>query len=250
MGTQAISSKAIGAIKDSTTVNLAKFNSDYKEFGLEVEIGNTGYQLYYNENTSDGLHKGAYTRIGRPPPPKKDECMSNVEKSLITLLRGVAPQEDTEEICSALFGISFEEKVTEIFIKSLYIILAFILLSSDQAFGKFSKPMLSRKELEYSQKSNNWLPLPQWIKINGKAHNGMIPCTNAARASTSESGSKITISREAFESLSRKVEESEKLTGMKVGAAMAQIEVVGASEKDALRRSEATQGNRLIEIFH
>nr|GEW15092.1 hypothetical protein [Tanacetum cinerariifolium] len=59
--------------------------------------------------------------------------------------------------------------------------------------------------------------------------------TNAARASTSKSGSKMMISREAFESLSQKVEESERLAGMKVEAAMAQIEAVGASEKEALK---------------
>ncbi|GJR85457.1 WEB family protein [Tanacetum coccineum] len=65
--------------------------------------------------------------------------------------------------------------------------------------------------------------------------------TDAARASTSGSGSKIIISREEFESLSRKVEESEKLARMKVEAAMAQIEAVRASEKEAVKRLEATQ---------
>ncbi|GJT95910.1 WEB family protein [Tanacetum coccineum] len=65
--------------------------------------------------------------------------------------------------------------------------------------------------------------------------------TDSARASTSGSGSKITISREEFESLSRKAEESEKLAGMKVEAAMAQIEAVRASEKEAVKRLEATQ---------
>ncbi|KAI3496714.1 hypothetical protein L1887_39087 [Cichorium endivia] len=65
--------------------------------------------------------------------------------------------------------------------------------------------------------------------------------TDAARASTSESGSKITISREEFESLSRKVEESEKLAGMKVEAAVAQAEAVKASEKEAVKKLEAAQ---------
>ncbi|GMJ10432.1 TOUCH-REGULATED PHOSPHOPROTEIN1 [Hibiscus trionum] len=65
--------------------------------------------------------------------------------------------------------------------------------------------------------------------------------TNAARASTSESGANITISREEFESLSRKVEESENLAEMKVAAAMAQVEAVKASENEALKRLEATQ---------
>nr|GEY50154.1 WEB family protein At5g55860 [Tanacetum cinerariifolium] len=53
--------------------------------------------------------------------------------------------------------------------------------------------------------------------------------------------SKIMISREAFESLSQKVEDSERLAGMKVEVAMAQIEAIGASEKKALKWSEATQ---------
>lgn len=65
--------------------------------------------------------------------------------------------------------------------------------------------------------------------------------TNAARASTSESGAQITLSREEFDSLSRKVEESEKLAEMKVAAALAQVEAVKASENEALKRLEATQ---------
>ncbi|KAE8680279.1 WEB family protein [Hibiscus syriacus] len=65
--------------------------------------------------------------------------------------------------------------------------------------------------------------------------------TNAARASTSESGANITISREEFESLSRKVEESTNLAEMKVAAAMAQIEAVKASENEALKRLEVTR---------
>ncbi|KAB2607313.1 WEB family protein [Pyrus ussuriensis x Pyrus communis] len=65
--------------------------------------------------------------------------------------------------------------------------------------------------------------------------------TNAARASTSESGAKITISKDEYESLSRKVEESDTLAEMKVAAAMAQVEAVKASENEALKRLEATQ---------
>ncbi|OAY68077.1 WEB family protein [Ananas comosus] len=64
---------------------------------------------------------------------------------------------------------------------------------------------------------------------------------NVARASTSEHGAKITISKEEFESLSRKVEESEKLTEMKVAAAMAQVEAVKASENEAIKRLEAAR---------
>ncbi|KAL2247708.1 WEB family protein At5g55860 [Sesamum indicum] len=64
--------------------------------------------------------------------------------------------------------------------------------------------------------------------------------TDAARASTSEPGAQITISKDEFESLSRKVEESEKLAEMKVAAAMAQVEAVKASENEALKRLEAT----------
>ncbi|XP_059662378.1 WEB family protein At5g55860-like [Cornus florida] len=65
--------------------------------------------------------------------------------------------------------------------------------------------------------------------------------TDAARASTSEFGAQITISREEFESLSRKVEESDKLAEMKVAAAMAQVEAVKASENEAHKRLEGTQ---------
>ncbi|XP_042492060.1 WEB family protein At5g55860-like [Macadamia integrifolia] len=65
--------------------------------------------------------------------------------------------------------------------------------------------------------------------------------TNATRASTSESGAMITISGEEFESLSRKVEESDKLAEMKVAAAMAQVEAVKAGENEALKRLEAGQ---------
>jgi DNA repair exonuclease SbcCD ATPase subunit len=65
--------------------------------------------------------------------------------------------------------------------------------------------------------------------------------THAARSSISESGAKITLSRQEFESLSRKVEESDKLSDMKVAAAMAQVEAVRASEFEALQRLEVTQ---------
>ncbi|XP_040989817.1 WEB family protein At5g55860-like [Juglans microcarpa x Juglans regia] len=65
--------------------------------------------------------------------------------------------------------------------------------------------------------------------------------TNAAHASTFESGANITISREEFESLSRKIEESDALAEMKVAAALAQVEAVKASENEALKRLEATR---------
>ncbi|KAJ9551225.1 hypothetical protein OSB04_015270 [Centaurea solstitialis] len=72
--------------------------------------------------------------------------------------------------------------------------------------------------------------------------------TDAARASTSGSGSKITISREEFESLSRKVEESEKLAAMKVEAAAAQaeaeIEETRAAAEAALKRAETADAAR------
>nr|CAB3465692.1 unnamed protein product [Digitaria exilis] len=64
---------------------------------------------------------------------------------------------------------------------------------------------------------------------------------SAARASTSESGTNITISKEEFDSLSRKVEESEKLSEMKVAAAMAQVEAVRASENEAIKKLEAAR---------
>ncbi|XP_042403495.1 WEB family protein At5g55860-like isoform X1 [Zingiber officinale] len=65
--------------------------------------------------------------------------------------------------------------------------------------------------------------------------------TNVARASTSESGANITISKEEYESLTRKVDESEKLTEMKVGAALAQVEAVHASENEAIKKLEAAR---------
>ncbi|GKV37371.1 hypothetical protein SLEP1_g45412 [Rubroshorea leprosula] len=71
--------------------------------------------------------------------------------------------------------------------------------------------------------------------------NALSERTNAARASTSGSGANITISREEFESISQKVEESDSLAEMKVAAAMAQVEAVKASENEALKRLEATQ---------
>ncbi|KAH9607177.1 hypothetical protein KSS87_021243 [Heliosperma pusillum] len=64
---------------------------------------------------------------------------------------------------------------------------------------------------------------------------------DAARSSTSESGANITISRDEFEALSRKVDESGQLAGMKVAAAMAQVEAVKASEDEAMQRLEASR---------
>lgn len=64
--------------------------------------------------------------------------------------------------------------------------------------------------------------------------------TSASRASTSESGANITISTEEFESLNRKVEESDILAEMKVAAAMAQVEAVKASENEAQKKLETS----------
>ncbi|PIA26448.1 hypothetical protein AQUCO_09300031v1 [Aquilegia coerulea] len=64
--------------------------------------------------------------------------------------------------------------------------------------------------------------------------------TSAARASTSESGANITISTEEFESLNRKVEESDILAEMKVAAAMAQVEAVKAGENEAHKKWETS----------
>ncbi|CAN6338121.1 unnamed protein product [Urochloa humidicola] len=64
---------------------------------------------------------------------------------------------------------------------------------------------------------------------------------SAARASTSESVANITISKDEFDSLSRKVDESEKLSEMKVAAAMAQVEAVRASENEAIKKLEAAR---------
>ncbi|XP_074320110.1 WEB family protein At5g55860-like [Silene latifolia] len=64
---------------------------------------------------------------------------------------------------------------------------------------------------------------------------------DAARSSTSDSGAKVTISRDEFEALSKKVDESGQLAEMKVAAAMAQVEAVKASEDEALQRLEASR---------
>ncbi|KAL6553361.1 hypothetical protein OROGR_007203 [Orobanche gracilis] len=65
--------------------------------------------------------------------------------------------------------------------------------------------------------------------------------TDSARASASSGNrARITISRDEFEALSRKVEESEKLVGMKVEAATAQVEAVRASEKETAKRLETS----------
>ncbi|KAL3851124.1 hypothetical protein ACJIZ3_013006 [Penstemon smallii] len=64
--------------------------------------------------------------------------------------------------------------------------------------------------------------------------------TDAERTSISEPGAQITISRDEFESLSRKVEESERLAEMRVEAALAQVEAVKASENEALQKLETT----------
>ncbi|XP_055824109.1 WEB family protein At5g55860 [Solanum dulcamara] len=65
--------------------------------------------------------------------------------------------------------------------------------------------------------------------------------STAARSSASESGARITLSRDEFDSLSRKVEELDNLAEIRVGAAMAQVEAVKASENEALKKLEATQ---------
>ncbi|KAL8033381.1 hypothetical protein ABFX02_13G156100 [Erythranthe guttata] len=65
--------------------------------------------------------------------------------------------------------------------------------------------------------------------------------TDAARASTSEHGAHITISRDEYDSVSRKVEESEKLADMKVAAAVAQVEAVRAGENEALKKLDSLQ---------
>ncbi|KAK4343963.1 hypothetical protein RND71_037057 [Anisodus tanguticus] len=64
--------------------------------------------------------------------------------------------------------------------------------------------------------------------------------TTASRASTSVSGAYISISKDEFDLLSRKVEESAKLAEMKVAAAVAQVADVKVSENEALKRLEAT----------
>lgn len=67
--------------------------------------------------------------------------------------------------------------------------------------------------------------------------------TDAARKSTSsESGAQsITLSREEFNSLSKRAEVFDKLADMKVAAALAQVEAVRASENETLKKLETTQ---------
>ncbi|GLJ54084.1 hypothetical protein SUGI_1157940 [Cryptomeria japonica] len=60
--------------------------------------------------------------------------------------------------------------------------------------------------------------------------------TNAARASTSDSGAGITISQDEHDSLNRRVKEADELADMKVGAAMAQVDAVKASEQEILKK--------------
>eukprot|EP00268_Persea_americana_P045704 TRINITY_DN46745_c1_g1_i1.p1 TRINITY_DN46745_c1_g1~~TRINITY_DN46745_c1_g1_i1.p1 ORF type:complete len:652 (+),score=219.93 TRINITY_DN46745_c1_g1_i1:282-2237(+) len=65
--------------------------------------------------------------------------------------------------------------------------------------------------------------------------------TNASRASMSGSDTQLTISLEEYESLRRKVEESDTLAEMKVAAVMAQIEAVKAGGNEAIKRLEAAR---------
>ncbi|KAG4947312.1 hypothetical protein JHK87_043319 [Glycine soja] len=65
--------------------------------------------------------------------------------------------------------------------------------------------------------------------------------TSPSHSSPSEPSARITISREEFQSLVHKVEESDKLADIKVAAATAQVEVAKASENEVLKRLEETQ---------
>ncbi|KAG0464494.1 hypothetical protein HPP92_020208 [Vanilla planifolia] len=62
-----------------------------------------------------------------------------------------------------------------------------------------------------------------------------------SRSTISELGANVTISRAEYESLRRKVEDIEKLTNMKLAAAMAKAEAVRASENEAIKRLEVAQ---------
>ncbi|XP_058745005.1 WEB family protein At5g55860-like [Vicia villosa] len=64
---------------------------------------------------------------------------------------------------------------------------------------------------------------------------------NAARNSVSESGARITISREEFDSLNRIVEEFDKLASSKEASATALIAATKASEIESLKKLEETQ---------
>ncbi|KAK4767782.1 hypothetical protein SAY87_002923 [Trapa incisa] len=66
--------------------------------------------------------------------------------------------------------------------------------------------------------------------------------TTAACSSNSELGAVITISKDEFDRLNRKVESSDKLAEMKVAAALAQVDALKASENEALEILEVIRG--------
>ncbi|CAN6479721.1 unnamed protein product [Victoria cruziana] len=63
--------------------------------------------------------------------------------------------------------------------------------------------------------------------------------TDAARASTSEHGAKITISMQEFDSLNQKVNDADTLAELKVSAAAALVEAARASETEAMKKLES-----------
>ncbi|KAG9154559.1 hypothetical protein Leryth_015001 [Lithospermum erythrorhizon] len=65
--------------------------------------------------------------------------------------------------------------------------------------------------------------------------------TDASGTSSSQSAGHISIPREEFETLNRRVEESDELAEIKVAAAMAEVEAVKASENEALKKLESMQ---------
>uniref|UniRef100_A0A7N0ZYZ5 Uncharacterized protein n=1 Tax=Kalanchoe fedtschenkoi TaxID=63787 RepID=A0A7N0ZYZ5_KALFE len=65
--------------------------------------------------------------------------------------------------------------------------------------------------------------------------------TESARSSLSSSGAKLRLSKEEFGSLKRKVMESNTLTGIKIAAAMAQVDAIKASENEALNKLHSAQ---------
>eukprot|EP00268_Persea_americana_P029768 TRINITY_DN28783_c0_g1_i1.p1 TRINITY_DN28783_c0_g1~~TRINITY_DN28783_c0_g1_i1.p1 ORF type:complete len:665 (-),score=211.98 TRINITY_DN28783_c0_g1_i1:282-2276(-) len=143
-----------------------------------------------------------------------------------------------DELASTLQQLSFESKNARIEIETMNKgaeamkrVAEMTRIASEEAEKKLQVALNEAEEVKAAEAS----ALDQ-IKI-------LSVKTDAARASMSmsESGAQITMSAEEYESMSRKVEESNMLAEMKVAAAVAQVEAVKASENEVLKRLEAAQ---------
>ncbi|KAI3804724.1 hypothetical protein L1987_26482 [Smallanthus sonchifolius] len=189
--------------------NIKKEHEELKEKEAEIEsvVGNLNSKLQKSkvklENECVEEAKVAGT---------SDEMMSTFQH--VTSENENAKRE-SEEMKGKADELKKEAEVMQIALEEAEIKLKIALMEADEAKQAESKALNDMKAIS--------------------------EITDAARASTSESGSNIMISREEFEALSRKVVESEKLAKMKVEAAQAQVEAVRASEKEAVKKLEAAQ---------